>query len=54
MYFILYESTSFHSDIYFKSCKIVPSALPHSEKQIIRNEVFSFLKKVTKKKKKIK
>lgn len=51
MYFILYESTRFHSDIYFMSCKIVPSALPHFENKIIVNEVFFFLKKMIKGKK---
>lgn len=35
-----YESTSFHSDIYFMSCKIVPSALPHSENKWLEMKIF--------------
>lgn len=50
MYFIFYESTSFHSDIYFMSCKIVPSALPHSENKWLEMKFF-FFKKSDKRKK---
>lgn len=51
-YFILYESTSFHSDIYFMSCKIVPSALPHFENKSL--EMIFFLKNNDKGKKQTK
>lgn len=56
-YFILYESTSFHSDIYFMSCKIVSSALPHFENKSLKM-IFFFLnndkrKKTPKKQKEI-
>ena len=49
MYFIFVESTSFHSDIYFTFCKIVPSALPHFENKSLQMNILSFKKKKRKK-----